>query len=104
MTTIDTLEEGELPPPHKSKIQWGTAEIAAVVAIIATLLAGMGGIIRVAVAQDRTAQIAMDAKLVAEKAAAEVGGIKERLGTIEERVRRLPTIEEKLDRLMERMR
>lgn len=102
MTTVDTPEPGEQAPPHRARIQWGVAEISAIVAIVAALIAGLGGIIKIAVAQDRTERTATEAKTLAEKASAEVGGIRERLSGIEEQVKRIPTIDGKLDRLLER--
>lgn len=104
MTTVDTQEIGEDSPPHRAKIQWGIPEISAVLAILASLLAGASGIIKIAVAQDRTERMAVEAKLVAEKAASEVSGVKERLTRIEEQVKRIPDIDLKLDRLLERSR
>lgn len=104
MTTIDTLEPGETPPPHRARIQWGVAEISATFAIVAALLAGLGGIIRIAIAQDRTERTATEAKALAEKASTEVGGVKERLTRIEEQVKRIPDIDVKIDRLLERGR
>lgn len=102
MTTIDTLEPGEQPPPHRARIQWGVAEVSAAIAIVAALLAGLGGIIKIAIAQDRTERTANDAKIVAESAAREVGGIRERLAKIEEQVKRIEGIDTKIDRLLER--
>jgi hypothetical protein len=75
MTTIDTPEPGEQAPPHRARIQWGVTEISAIVAIVAALIAGLGGIIKIAVAQDRTAIIATEAKNLAEKATQDVGDL-----------------------------
>ena len=102
MTSVDTLEPGESPPPHRAHIQWGPAEIAALLAIVGSMLAGVGVAIKVAVAQDRTERSAMDAKTTAEKATTEVSSVKERLGGIEVQVRRIEGIDAKLDRLLER--
>lgn len=75
MTAVDTPEPGEQAPPHRARIQWGVAEISATVAIFGALLAGASGIIKIAVAQDRTATIATEAKQLAEKAARDVGDL-----------------------------
>lgn len=75
MTAVDTPEPGEQAPPHRAQIQWGVAEISAIVAIFGALLAGASGIIKIAIAQDRTERTATEAKNLAEKAARDVGDL-----------------------------
>lgn len=75
MDAVDNVEPGDQAPPHRARIQWGVAEISATIAVAASLLAGLGGIIKIAVAQDRTAIIAIEAKTLAEKAARDVGDL-----------------------------
>lgn len=95
MTATDELEPGEQPPPHRARIQWGVAEICAAIAIVSSLLAGLGGIIKIAVAQDRTERTASDAKATAEKAAQDVGTLQ---GDVREMKTDLRWIRERMEK------
>ena len=95
MTTIDTPEPGEQAPPHRARIQWGVAEISAIVAIVAALIAGLGGIIKIAVAQDRTERTATEAKTLAEKATNDVSSLQ---GDVREMKTDLRWIRQRLER------
>ena len=95
MTAIDTPEPGEQAPPHRARIQWGVAEVSAAVAIIGSLLLGLGGIIRIAVAQDRTERTATEAKALAEKATNDVSSLQ---GDVREMKTDLRWIRQRLER------
>ena len=95
MTAIDTPEPGEQAPPHRARIQWGVAEISAIVAIVAALTAGLGGIIKIAIAQDRTERTATEAKNLAEKATNDVSSLQ---GDVREMKTDLRWIRQRLER------
>jgi hypothetical protein len=95
MTTIDTPEPGEQAPPHRARIQWGIAEISAVVAIAGSLMLGLGGIIKIAIAQDRTERTATEAKNLAEKATNDVSSLQ---GDVREMKTDLRWIRERMER------
>jgi hypothetical protein len=98
LTTI--IEDAEGRP--KAKLHWGPAEIAAVVSILSGVLAGGAIAIRVAIAQDRTERMAIEAKTIAERASLQANGVDLRLSRIEEKVERVRIIEDKLDRVLEK--
>ncbi|WP_394794878.1 hypothetical protein [Armatimonas sp.] len=37
MTSVDTLEPGESPPPHRARIQWGVGEVVGLLALLVTI-------------------------------------------------------------------